>query len=78
MTTSDTIPFRAYQPKRPWRVAKLGGGHRTFASINSAVVFAATQANQSLTSPVWTITNTASGQMVTVDRAENTTWGPRP
>jgi hypothetical protein len=66
---SDTIRFRAVQPKRPYRVAKIGGGHRTFASVVAASEFAASQARASWTDKVWSVTHVPSGRMWLVDEA---------
>lgn len=78
---SETITFKPRQPKRPYRVAKIGGGIRTFASIVSATRFAARQAQASWTDRSWLVTNTKTGAVYAVYRdgdvtqtVEGTRW----
>lgn len=69
---TDMIRFKPRQPKRPYRVAKIGGGTRSFASIVSATEFAGRQAAASWTDRFWTIRKTSDGgpdRFLTVDRS---------
>jgi hypothetical protein len=60
--------------RRPYRVAKLGGGHRTFASVISAVNFAQHQAANSWNDAFWLVTNTNTGHTANVNRNGDVQW----
>lgn len=71
---------------RPYKVSALGGGRKSFANLDNAVAFAATQANASWAQEDWSVWDTSQvnefdptwklGTCVRMVAADGTAWDP--